>query len=324
MAERSLLQYLSDGDYHSGEELGQLLGVSRTAVWKQINKLNELGVSVESVKSRGYRIAGGLDLLKSDVIQAQLSESSSQQLSALSVELSIASTNAMARETAEVQDATGLAIFAEQQTDGRGRRGRNWISPFGRNLYFSLVWGFDTGVEAVEGLSLAVGVAVCRSAKRCHINGLQLKWPNDLLWQGHKVGGILLEMIGDPAGFCQVVIGIGLNVGMDDGQAADIDQPWANLNQITEQPIQRSVLAGCVLDELLILLSDYESVGFADCMDEWLQRDAFADQPVKLIMVSREIIGIARGVSATGALRLEVDGEVVEYSGGEISMRGQS
>ena len=189
----------------------------------------------------------------------------------------------------------------------------------------SLVWGFDSGVEALEGLSLAVGVAVCRAAERCGVKGLQLKWPNDLLWQQQKVGGILLEVIGDPAGFCQVVIGVGLNVDMPEQSAGEIDQQWTDINSIAGGKVGRSLLAGCLLDELLVLLTDYEEVGFPHYRDEWLRRDAFAGLPVKLIMVSREVEGVAKGVTDSGALCLELDGasgkELKEFSGGEISLR---
>lgn len=321
-SEAKLLEYLAAGHYCSGEELGQLLGVSRTAVWKQVNKLSEMGVEIESVKGRGYRIAGGLSLLSEPVIRQQLSALSAQRLSVLTLEQSTASTNQLARLQAEQGDATGLSVFAEQQTAGRGRRGRNWVSPFGRNIYLSMVWGFDTGVEALEGLSLAVGVAMCRAVERCGVAGIQLKWPNDLLWRGQKVGGILLEVIGDPAGFCQVIVGVGINVNMHDQVAEAIDQQWTDINKIAGATVDRSVLAGCVLDELLQLLGDYEQSGFAAYRREWLSRDAFADQPVKLIMVNKEVAGVARGVGDSGALCLEVDGGIEQFSGGEISLRG--
>lgn len=322
MSEQQLLKLLADGDYHSGEELGELLGVSRTAVWKQINKLSALGVSVESVKGKGYCIPAGMNLLDDALIKQQLSAVAKQQLKTLVIEQSITSTNELARQRAEVGDATGLAILAEQQTAGRGRRGRSWVSPFGRNLYLSLVWGFDGGAEAIEGLSLAVGVATRRAIEHCGVSDVQLKWPNDLLWQKQKIGGILLEIIGDPSGFCQVVIGVGLNVGMPAQEASEIGQPWADINQIARERVDRNVLAGCLLDELLLLLADYEQQGFAASKQEWMAHDAFADSPVQLTLIKRSIQGVARGVTDSGALILDLDGELQQFSGGEISLRG--
>ena len=321
MADQHLLSLLADGNFHSGEELGQKLGVSRTAIWKQVGRVAALGVEIESVKSKGYRIPGGLKLLEQSVIERQLSGLARRRLKELSIEQSISSTNALAREKAEVGDATGQAIIAEQQMAGRGRRGRSWISPFGRNIYLSLAWGFEGGATAIEGLSLAVGVAVRRSLQRCGVNGVDLKWPNDLLWEGRKLGGILLEIVGDPAGFCQVVVGVGLNVDMRDEEAEGIDQQWAGVNQIAHSCIDRNVLAGCLLDELLLVVGEYEQKGFAAYRDEWMQYDAFAGQPVRLVTVTREIKGVARGVTSSGALQLDIDGETRAFSGGEISLR---
>lgn len=317
-----LLTILSDGEYHSGEELGRYLGISRTAIWKQIQKIDALGLAVESQKGCGYRIAGGLDLLVQELIRNQLSESAQELLVNLEIQSSVTSTNELARRQAEDGNASGLVLFAEQQTSGRGRRGRQWVSPYGYNLYLSLVWGFEGGVQAIEGLSLAVGVAVLRGLKRWGVEGVELKWPNDLLWKKRKVGGILLEVIGDPSGFCQVVIGIGINVGMPDKYSQSIDQDWANLNHLLVGNVGRSDLGGAIVDEVLLLLGRYHEEGFRGCREEWLQHDAYADSPVKLLMMNKSMEGIARGVDESGGLKLEVDGEIQIFSGGEISLRG--
>ena len=240
----------------------------------------------------------------------------------LEIKTSVTSTNLLARECAESGDATGLVLLAEQQTEGRGRRGRSWVSPYGCNLYLSTVWGFDGGVRAIEGLSLAVAVAVQRAIKKCGIDGVKLKWPNDLLWEKRKLGGILLEIIGDPAGFCQVVVGVGLNLGMPKQYSKDIDQSWANLSDLVQGPIDRNRLAGKVVDELLLMLGDYHKTGFEYYRDEWLKCDAYANEPVSLLLMRDSVKGIARGVDHTGALLLDVDGKQETYSGGEISLRG--
>lgn len=316
-----LLKILSDGQYHSGEELGKTLGISRTAIWKQMQKVEALGLLVESQKGCGYRVLGGLDLLVQKLIRNELSVTAQALLAKLDLQSSVSSTNELARQQAENGDASGLVIVAEQQVSGRGRRGRHWVSPYGCNLYLSLVWGFEGGVQAIEGLSLAVGVAVLRGLKRCGVKGVELKWPNDLLWQQKKVGGILLEVIGDPSGFCQVIVGVGLNMGMGAHVSSAIDQDWANIDELLSADVGRSELAGIVVDELLLLLGQYHVEGFADCRAEWLQHDAYADRPVKLLMINKSIEGIARGVDDSGALRLEVNGQVQLVSGGEISLR---
>lgn len=317
-----LLHVLSDGEFHSGEELGSRLGISRAAIWKQIQKLESLGLSIHSQKGRGYRIEGGLDLLTERTVRNYLSGQSLQRLKQLQIHSSISSTNELARQSAEQEDSSGLVVLAERQTNGRGRRGRHWVSPYGCNLYLSLVWGFDDGVKALEGLSLATAVAVKRAIAACGVDGLMLKWPNDLLWNKRKVGGILLEVIGDPAGFCQVIVGVGLNLGMPEGCAVDIDQPWANLNELNDQKVDRNALAGCVLNELLLLLGDYHKNGFESYRDEWMQADAYANQRVTLLLMNNRVEGIARGVDDTGALMLDLEGRTESFSGGEISVRG--
>lgn len=317
-----LLQVLSDGEFHSGEELGTRLGISRAAIWKQVQKLESLGLSVQSLKGRGYRIEGGLDLLTELSVRNYLSDESLQRLKQFQIHSSITSTNELARRSAEQEDSSGLAVLAERQTNGRGRRGRRWVSPYGCNLYLSLVWGFDNGVKALEGLSLATAVAVKRAIAACGIDGLMLKWPNDLLWNKRKVGGILLEVIGDPAGFCQVIIGVGLNLGMSAGCTVDIDQPWANLDELNDQKTDRNALAGHVLNELLLLLGDYHNKGFEYYRDEWMQADAYANQRVVLLLMNNRVEGIARGVDDTGALMLDLEGRIESFSGGEISVRG--
>ncbi|UTW44843.1 bifunctional biotin--[acetyl-CoA-carboxylase] ligase/biotin operon repressor BirA [bacterium SCSIO 12696] len=320
----NLIAVLADGQFHSGEELGTQLGVSRTAVWKQVQKLVELGLDVETVKGRGYCVPGGIELFCKHGILSALSKGAKEQLSQLDILSSTDSTNSVARLRAEHNDASGYVVLAEQQTAGRGRRGRRWVSPFARNLYLSAVWGFDGGAAALEGLSLAVGVAVKRALATCGAVEAELKWPNDVLYKGHKVAGILLEMIGDPAGFCQVVVGIGVNINMPANQVSGIDQPWTDLSKVCGKSISRNQVAASLLDELLPMLASYHQQGFARYRDEWQGSDAFRGKPVELITANRSVVGTASGVSEAGAIGLRVDGELHYFNGGEISLRSAS
>ena len=316
-----LLAVLADGEFHSGEELGELLGVSRTAVWKHLHRLEALSLPIKSVKGRGYCLAGGLELLSKDRIKAGLLPQSQGFLTELQVLPATDSTNNVARARAEHGDATGLVILAEQQTAGRGRRGRQWVSPFARNIYLSTVWGFEEGAAALEGLSLAAGVAVKRAVERCGVNGVQLKWPNDVLYQRQKLGGVLLEMIGDPAGFCQVVVGIGLNIAMPGDQAVDIEQSWTDIATAADTAVSRNQVAVELLNELLPVLASYQQKGFSAYREEWQGSDAFRGEQVRLVTPSVEISGIAAGVSDSGAICLEIGDERRYFNGGEISLR---
>jgi len=323
----TLLECLADGECHSGAELGRLLGVSRTAVWKHLQKLDELGLPLTPVRGRGYRLDGGLELLRRDVIEAQLSIEARACLQALELFSSTDSTNARALEQA-AQFRTGYVCLAEHQLAGRGRRGRHWVSPFGSNLYLSAAWGFEGGAAQLEGLSLAVGVTLCRVLEQQGLQDVSLKWPNDLLWRGRKLAGVLLEMAGDPAGQCHVVVGIGLNLAMPGASAEAIGQPWVDVRgacagEAVPTP-SRNRLAADLINALLPVLANYHQSGFAAYREAWQQRDAFAGQSVVVKSARHQQRGTVRGVDVTGALRLEVDGAIELCHGGELSMRAVS
>ena len=261
---RSLLPLLADGEFHSGQDLAEAMGVSRTAVWKQVNRLvNDSVLAIESVKGKGYRIPGGIDLLDAAQVKAGLDPRAAALMGRLEILDTVDSTNAHVMRLAEQDGLTGLVCTAEQQSAGRGRRGRQWVSPYASNLYLSLLWEFTQGAAALEGLSLAVGVAVARALRACDVPAVQLKWPNDVLYDGAKLGGILLEMSGDAAGSCRVVIGVGLNVAMPKAAAGAIDQAWTDIKTITNnQHPRRSRILAALLNELLPLVADFEQRGF--------------------------------------------------------------
>lgn len=322
MSRSPLLPLLANGEFHSGQALADALGVSRTAVWKQVNRLNsESGLAIETVRGKGYRISGGLDLLHSEKVTVALDDRARALLSRLEILESVDSTNSEVLRLAERGCTSGLVCTAEQQTAGRGRRGRHWVSPYGSNLYFSVLWEFGQGAAALEGLSLAVGVAVARALRAFGATSVKLKWPNDILCGVAKLGGILLEMSGDAAGSCRVVIGVGLNVAMPGAAAKAIDQAWTDLKSCCAQLPGRNQLLAALLNELLPLLADFERAGFARWRDEWLSLDAFESAPVVLNTGAAQLYGIARGVDARGALQLETDAGLQSIYGGEISLR---
>lgn len=323
MPKTILLPLLASGEYRSGQVLADALGVSRTAVWKQLNALADYGLEIESVKGRGYRIPGGVDLLDAALVRRDLNPAAAALLAHLDLRETVDSTNAEAMRQAQAGAGSGLVCSAEQQSAGRGRRGRTWVSPFARNLYLSVVWQFDQGAAALEGLSLAVGVAVARALAANELPAVQLKWPNDVMYRGAKLGGILLEMTGDAAGACQVIVGVGLNVAMPGSAAGGIDQAWTDIETIGEgvRPGRNTLLAA-LLNELLPQLAGFEQQGFALWRDEWMALDAFAGAPVVLRTGAQEMAGIARGVDLRGALQLETAGAGLQcIYGGEISLR---
>lgn len=323
MIKNTLLPLLASGEFCSGQDLANALGVSRTAVWKQVSKLaRESGIHIESVKGRGYRLPGGIDLLDKADVALGLNPSTAALLSCLQVLESVDSTNAEIMRQIGQGSGPGLVCTAEQQTAGRGRRGRQWVSPFAGNIYLSILWEFHQGAAALEGLSLAVGVAVARALGGCGLPPVQLKWPNDILFEGAKLGGVLLEMTGDAAGVCQLVVGVGLNVSMPLASASEIDQAWTDLDTIAPgRHPGRSALVAALLNELLPLVAGFEAGGFTPWRESWESLDAYAGQTVVLNTGSQQLAGIARGVDERGALQLETTSGVQSVYGGEISLR---
>ena len=307
--QESLIELLSDGALHSGEELGRLLGITRAAVWKRLQAImDDTGLVIESVRGRGYRLNAPLELLRN--------ESWNDLPWPIKLLDKIDSTNAEAMRLLASQSGP-LLIVAEQQSAGRGRRGRQWQSPYGCNLYFSLLWPINDA-RRLEGLSLLVGLAVHRAL--AHLNfSAALKWPNDLLIDGRKLGGILLELTGDPSDHCQVVIGIGINVNMPE-EGAEIDQPWTSLAQQAGRVVSRAQLLRALCVQLVELLN-WPQPGFAPWRGTWEAAHAWQGRSVSLSTGREQIRGQVLGVSESGALRLNVDGVEQQFSGGEISLR---
>ena len=319
---RELLNILSDGQFHSGEALGAALGVSRMAVWKHLRTLREAGVELEVARSRGYRLAGTVELLEPQAIWNRISPESRAQLSDIEVFLEIASTSSYLREKALAGAVSGTVCLAEMQHAGRGRRNRPWISPFAANLYLSLLWRSPTGVTELGGFSLATGVAVLRCLRACGVTSVGLKWPNDLLADGAKLAGILIDVVGESAGPCAVIIGIGINVSMSGFAARGIDQDWTDLISLTGgRRISRNRLAACVLDNLLPAIGEFESAGLQPFMQEWREHDVISGHHISLQLPNETVCGKACGIDAGGALLVDTDDGRRRFASGEVSLR---
>lgn len=261
-----------------------------------------------------------MELLEKQRILAGLPAMARETLASFAVLEEVDSTNRFLMEDEAFAGSGVHACVAEAQTAGRGRRGRAWVSPFGANLYLSVVRAFTTVPESLQGLSLATGVAVARAMSTLDVDGISLKWPNDILLGGRKLGGILLETSSPNAGPSRVVTGIGINVEMPDEVGADIDQPWTDLAAHDLYP-GRNRLASCVLAKLLVAQAQFIESGFEAFRRDWENLDALRDREVVLHAGSSSRSGTARGVDATGALLLEVDGRRERVLSGDVSLR---
>jgi len=309
----TLIGILSDGEFHSGEQLGERLGMSRAAINKHIQTLRDWGVDVFTVPGKGYSLPEPIKLLDENAIRSQLSEG---KVTVLPV---IDSTNQyLLDRIPELQ--SGDSCVAEYQQAGRGRRGRKWFSPFGANLYLSMFWRLEQGPAAAMGLSLVIGIVMAEVLQSLGADNVRVKWPNDLYLQDRKLAGILVELTGKTGDAAQIVIGAGINMVMRNVQADVVNQAWINLQEagIT---LDRNDLAVRLIKALRASLRQFEQEGLSPFLSRWEKLDNFIHRPVKLIIGDKEIYGTSRGIDAQGALLLEQDGIVKPWVGGEISLR---
>ncbi|MTH48898.1 bifunctional biotin--[acetyl-CoA-carboxylase] ligase/biotin operon repressor BirA [Intestinirhabdus alba] len=310
----TLMSLLADGDFHSGEQLGERLGMSRAAINKHIQTLREWGVDVFTVPGKGYSLPEPVQLLDASRILEQLG---GEGVTVLSV---IDSTNQYLLDRIG-QLKSGDACVAEYQQAGRGRRGRKWFSPFGANLYLSMFWRLEQGPAAAMGLSLVIGIVMAEVLRELGADRVRVKWPNDLYLQDKKLAGILVELTGKTGDAAQIVIGAGINMAMRRVEEDMVTQGWINLQEAGVF-LDRNTLAAKLIHELRAALQLFEQEGLAPWLSRWEKLDNFIHRPVKLIVGDKEITGISRGIDAQGALLLEQDGVVKPWLGGEISLRG--
>lgn len=313
------LRALSDGAFHSGEDIAGTLGVTRSAVWYGIRDISAAGFAVEKVRGRGYRLREPASLLDAGAVCSHWSAKTPW-----SVEICnrVDSTNAeLLRRSAQGANS-GLVLAAEVQTAGRGRRGRVWHSRIGSTLTFSVLWRFAQGTRELAGLSLAVGVALARAVQAAGATQARLKWPNDVVLPSGKLAGILIEMNGDLLGPSAAVIGVGVNVRQDACIGAVVEQPVADLESVVGQPLDRNRLLAGLLEALAEVIGVFSAQGFAALREEWQQYHAYQDRSVSLIRPDGSIFsGIARGVDEDGALQIETAHGLERIHSGEVSLR---
>lgn len=309
----TLISILADGEFHSGEQLGERLGMSRAAINKHIQTLRDWGVDVFTVPGKGYSLPEPIQLLDENVIRSQLKQG---KVTVLPV---IDSTNQYLLDRINELNS-GDSCVAEYQQAGQGRRGRKWFSPFGANLYLSMFWRLEQGPAAAIGLSLVIGIVIAEVLHSLGADKVRVKWPNDLYLNDRKLAGILVEMTGKTGDAAQIVIGAGLNMVMRNVQADVVNQGWITLQE-AGVTIDRNILAVRLIKELRQSLTLFEQEGLSPFLGRWEKLDNFIHRPVKLIIGDKEIFGTSRGIDAQGALLLEQEGILKPWVGGEISLR---
>ncbi|EOU9592278.1 bifunctional biotin--[acetyl-CoA-carboxylase] ligase/biotin operon repressor BirA [Klebsiella aerogenes] len=309
----TLISILADGEFHSGEQLGERLGMSRAAINKHMQTLRDWGVDVFTVPGKGYSLPEPIELLDEQKIAGQIEQG---RITVLPV---IDSTNQYLLDRLD-ELKSGDACVAEYQQAGRGRRGRKWFSPFGANLYLSMYWRLEQGPAAAIGLSLVIGIVIAEVLQSLGADSVRVKWPNDIYLQDRKLSGILVELTGKTGDAAQIVSGAGINLVMRRVESDIVNQGWISLQEAGVF-IDRNTLTARLVKALRTGLQLFEQEGLTPYLPRWEKLDNFINRPVKLIIGDKEIFGISRGIDAQGALLLEQDGVIKPWVGGEISLR---
>lgn len=317
-----VLRLLADANFRSGTDIGRALGITRAAVTLALRDIEARGLHLFKLRGRGFRLAEPIELLDAAAVNAALA--ARRAAARLEVVDECASTNTLLMARAAAGAGSGTAIACEEQTAGRGRRGNAWHTPIGGGLAFSMLWRFGVGAAALSGLPLAAGIACVRACEQLGIEGVQLKWPNDLVHEGAKLGGILIELSGEASGPTAAVIGVGLNVRLPRNVAARVDQPVTDLATIAGDAPSRNELLAALLAEHARVLREFERSGFAGFRDEWSRYDAHRDAEVVLTRGDGgRVEGRAIGTADNGALLIDTGGRIERFHSGEVSLRAR-
>lgn len=325
-AER-LVRLLADGEMHSGERLAAELGVTRAAVWKTVAELRDRGIAVVSHERRGYQLAQAVELLDLHELRRSAAAAGIELPAATEVFFELGSTNAWLHAAVAPPPGAPRVVFAELQTAGRGRRGREWLAPFGSGLTFSIGWTFVEMPADLPALGLAMGVCVVRALRELGASDVQLKWPNDIVHRHAKLGGLLLQMRSEAGGPAYVVAGLGLNLCMPEVARAAIQGPLAT--PVTDlatacggNPPPRIDTAVRVAGRMLAGLAEFSRTGFHPFARDWASFDSLRDAAVTVLRHDGQLEGVARGADAEGALRVEIPGGLIErVHAGDVSLR---
>jgi BirA family biotin operon repressor/biotin-[acetyl-CoA-carboxylase] ligase len=314
----ALLKLLADGAFHSGPVLGERLGVSRAAVNKAIQSLIDRGADIHCVTGRGYRLVEPFVPLSEVPICKLLAKH--QVRNEVEIFDEVDSTNQQLLRSPDL--SSGRVCLAEAQSAGRGRRGRSWVATPFHNILMSMSWRFETGPAGLAGLSLAAGVAVLRALEEFGVRDAGLKWPNDILRDGRKLAGLLIDLRGEVSGPSLVVIGLGLNVHLAPTDAALIDQPWISLRDSLPAPVDRNRLAGLLVLHLGEMFRAFEQAGFEVFRAEWERHHLYTGKAVRLHTGQEDVSGTVDGIDANGGLRVRVEGGALRtFHSGDVSLR---
>lgn len=312
---------LSDGRVHSGAALAGRFGVGRGAVWRAVQRLRALGLDIRARQGRGYQLDQAVELLSAVTISRALSSGAAKYCRAPEIRFAVSSTNTVLLQRLAAGAARGQVLLAEYQAAGRGRRGRVWLSPPGAGLCLSLGWRFRQKPAALGRLSLYAGLAVAEALAALNVRGIALKWPNDILLDGGKLGGILIETRAGAGGAVDCVIGAGVNYRLPAKTRTGIGQAVADIYRHAGPGFSRNQIAAAVLNRLFALLDLIERGRDGGLLDRWRRYDGYQGRRVALRAGRAGLEGIVAGVNDEGALLLRTDAGVRAFAAGEVSLK---
>ncbi len=326
LTQQRLLGLLADGQLHSGNELAEELGISRAAVWKQVGQLEKLDLVVQAQAGQGYQLANAIELLDKEIIIQSLTEGICDDPDQIEVPWVTESTSDHLLRQGRVVPGRPKVCIAEYQSGGRGRRGRQWFSPAGHGLCLSVAWCFPNLPASLSCLGLAVGVGVLRALRASGAVEAELKWPNDVVVAGKKLAGILIDVQGEAGGPLQVVAGVGVNYLLDAPTKNAIESAGGLMAaSLTEggRLASRNKVAARLITEIIGVLQQFEHTGFTSLAKEWRDADYLCGRRIAAQTDSKEILGVAQGISDDGQLILVVNGEVQHLVTGDVSVRAE-
>ena len=319
-----VLKHLDHCQYISGQELADRHSVTRATIHNCIQKIDEMGIGVERVRGLGYRLLYPVDFLHEDQILSQLPTNIRRKCSQIHCLHDIDSTNQFASSLDAPTNPQFSLVLAEQQSAGRGRRGRKWVSPYAANIYLSIVWSLRRSLHESGILSPLLALDALKCLSSLGVPDLGVKWPNDIYCDKRKLSGLLIECIGEMADKCKLVIGLGVNVSMSRVKHEDIDQQWTDIStHVSNWTHSRNELSAHLITSLVESLLSFEQGGIANIVDEWKEWDIMLNKHVNIISNENEKSGIARGIDLNGCLQLETVNGVEKITAGDVSLRMQ-
>lgn len=305
---------LSDLGYHDVDTMGSQLGITRSATLQIVKKLENYGIEVSFIKGKGYSLKTPLILLNENYIKQEVANKN------IEIFETLASTNDYLKKLGNCGQTR--ICFAEHQSKARGRLNRSWHAPFGQNIYMSYSYPFWKDISELTGLTLVVSLALVKALSLINLpEQLLIKWPNDVLYQGEKLLGSLIEVLAESNGVSYAIIGIGINVNMEDDKNNIITQKWCSLRNITSDYIDRNLLSVSIINHLTEYLHKFNKEGFSGFISEWNQVDSLFNKEIKLSSGNEEIVGIGRGVNHSGNLMIELaNGEMRVCSSGDTTI----